>query len=67
MLRDGFTPCSAMEQLLVAHVATSYWRLSRLLRARHQAAIIERPLLRPSVEPGGYTAAPKSPDSVDDT
>lgn len=33
VLRDELAPASAMEEILVERIATSYWRLSRVLRA----------------------------------
>jgi len=41
VLRDEFAPGSAVEEMLVERIATSYWRLGRVLRAE-AAAIAQR-------------------------
>ena len=40
-LRDELFPASALEEMLVERIATSYWRLARVLRAE-AAAIADR-------------------------
>ena len=62
VLRDEFSPGSAVEEMLVERIATSYWRLARVLRAE-AAAIASRQVSREAEEADRATFAAMAPSS----